>query len=105
MPMSEALGRLTIDEDNVIRWTGLYDFVAMKGAGRDSPIALDYINDATITRVIRAAASDGSFDPAGALVTNGGGTMSYISGSNGNYRGTIEDNAALTDGVTYWVVV
>jgi hypothetical protein len=98
-------GDLFVGADNGIYWVGLHDRVAMKQAGRDSPIAADYINDATITWVIRAAASDGSFDAAGALVTNGDGTMEYIDGSNGNYVGTIEEAAVLTAGEIYWVVV
>lgn len=103
--MNDSIGRLTIDEDNLIRWEGLYDRVAMIQAGRQVPAAADYINDATITWVIRAAASDGSYDAAGALVSNGGGTMDYVTDSNGDYYGTIEDNASLTNGSTYWVVV
>lgn len=102
--MPEAPGQLTIDSDHGIMWSGLYDWVAMKQAGRDSPAAADYIDDATITWVIRAAAADGSYDSAGALVTNGGGTMSYITDSNGDYIGTIEDGASLTLGSTYWVI-
>lgn len=100
----EAPGQLTIDSDGVLFWAGLYDWLAMKSAGRDAPIAADYINDATITWVIRAAGTGGAYDAAGALATNGGGTMSYVTASNGNYIGTIEDGATLTVGSTYWVI-
>jgi|GEM_PF-5292347 len=90
----DIIGELFVASDNAIRWDGLYD-----------RIAREFITDATITWVIRAAATDGSFDAAGALVANGGGTMAYIAASRGNYVGTIEDDAALTAGSKYWIVV
>lgn len=102
--MNDSIGTLYIEEDNLIRWTGLYDKAAMVAAGRKRPAAADFINDATITWIIRAAAADGSYDSAGAQVSSGGGTMSYVDDSNGDYYGTIEDGAALTNGSTYWLV-
>jgi len=103
--MTDSEGNLFVNEDGEISWEGLHDRVAMKQAGRSVPATADYVNDATITWVIRAAAASGDFDPTGALVANGGGTMTYVTGSNGCYVGTIEDDAALTIGMTYWVVV
>lgn len=93
----DTLGRLCVGEDNAIRLRGLYDRLANSGSGA-------YVNDATITWVARAAAADGSFDASGALVTNAGGTMTYKTGSNGDYYGTIEDDAAFTAGSVYWIV-
>lgn len=94
---ADTLGRLYVDEDNAIWLRDLYDRLANDGSGA-------YINDATVTWVIRAAASNGDYDPSGSLVSNGGGTMTYKPGSNGDYYGAIEDDAALTAGTAYWVV-
>lgn len=103
--MNDSIGHLNIiGEDGLITWDGLFDRYAMKAAGRSVPSAADFINDATVTWVFRAAAADGSFDAAGALVSNAGGTMAYVTGSNGCYIGTIEDNAAFTNGATYWAI-
>lgn len=96
--MPDSLGNVYIDEDNAIWLRGLYDQLADSGAG-------GYVNDATVTWVFRAASADGSYNAAGALVSNAGGTMTYKTGSNGEYYGTIEDNAAFTAGTAYWCVV
>lgn len=103
--MSESVGNLNIlGEDGLIEWDGLYDAYAMRLAGRDTPSDADFINDATVVWVFRAAAANGDYDAAGALVTNGGGTMTYVPSSRGNYIGTIEDDAAFTLGATYYAI-
>ena len=94
---ADTLGRLTLDEPNGVWLRGLYDKLASSGAG-------GYVNNATGSWVIRAAAADGSYDAAGALVSNGGGTFTYKTGSSGDYYGTIAANAALTAGNTYYIV-
>ena len=94
---ADTLGRLMIDEPNGVWLRGLYDKLANSGAG-------DWVNNATGSWVIRAAAADGSYDANGALVSNGGGSFTYQTGSSGNYYGTIAANAALTAGNTYYVV-
>lgn len=95
--MPDSLGNLYVGEDNAIWLRGLYDQLANSGLG-------DYINDATITWVFRAAAADGSFSAAGALISNAGGTMTYLADSNGDYYGTIEEDAAFTAGTPCWCV-
>lgn len=96
--MPDSLGNLYVGEDNAIWLRGLFDQLANSGQG-------GYVNDATITWVFRAASADGSFNASGSLVANAGGTMTYLADSNGDYYGTIEDDAAFTAGTKYWCVV
>lgn len=58
-----------------------------------------YINDATITYAVK--------DSAGATVSGGTGTLSYVTGSNGDYKGTIPDSVTslLTENALYDVVI
>ncbi len=68
------------------------------------PITAAFVNDATGTAELK--------NPAGDVVTNGGSiTLSYIASSEGDYRGTLPDNAAINDGSSsgdgpdYWLEV
>lgn len=98
--MPDSIGTLTIGEPNLVRWRGLYDKLNKR-----------YVNTASITWIFRAANADGSFNAAGALVSNAGGTMALDTGndgvtpsSTGDYVGTVAYNAAFTDGSTYYEV-
>ena len=99
------VGRLMVGEPNGLYWTGMFDEVAMKQASRDSPIAADYVNSGTLTFVTKPAAADGSYNSGATNVTSGGGSMTNVSGSNGNWIGTMAAAAELTAGTTYWVVM
>ena len=54
-----------------------------------------YINDATVTATLK--------DKLGANVTGQSWplTMTFVSSSNGTYRGTLEDGLSLTEGESY----
>jgi hypothetical protein len=98
--MPDSIGTVYIGEDNLIRWRGLYDKKQRR-----------YVNDATIVWIFRAANADGSYNAAGAPVSNAGGTMDLDTQNNGDdsetgdYVGVIEDDAAFTEGATYWAIV
>lgn len=75
-------------------------------AGSDNVVEADgvtnklddsYINDATATVVLR--------DADLAVVTGGSVSMSYVTGSNGTYRGTIPYTVSMTVGAKYYVDV
>lgn len=77
---------LAISSDNIVTVSGLFDVVTSS-----------FLNDATV---------------AGAILNSAGSTvatfsLSYISGTNGNYRGTITAavSATLTAGTTYTLQV
>lgn len=87
-------GNLYIGEDLLVEWgnpdipgSGLYD----NNLG-------SFVNDATVT--FQLYQSDGT-----TAVTNASGTCSYITGSLGCYRGTLEDGSGptitLSSGTTY----
>jgi len=83
-------GNLYIGQDNLVEWgsvdeqgTGLYD----NNLG-------SFDNSATVTFTLYQ--SDGT-----SAVSGGSGTCSYITGSQGCYRGTLEDGVSLTSGTTY----
>lgn len=73
-----------VDNDVVVR--GFYN----SGAG-------NYLNSATVTWALKNSSGT-------SLAT---GSCSYVSASNGNYRGTIDstDTASLTENATYYVEV
>ena len=77
---------LAINADNYLRYYG----------AQDSETG-DYLNSGTCTYSLRE--EDGT-----ELAT---GTLSYVSGSNGNYRGILDsaDTAGLTDGERYVIVI
>ncbi len=62
-----------------------------------------YLNSATSTYVLSAAPTTPFGDPT--PVPGGTGTLSYVGGSDGNYRGTIAGSitALLTNGSQYFV--
>jgi hypothetical protein len=95
--MPDSIGAITLDEPNAIWWRGLWDSLASGGAG-------GYVNDGSISWVFRAANADGSYNSAGSQPSNSGGSMTYQTGSNGNYYGAVPYNAAFTRGSTYWLV-
>lgn len=71
---------LYIDSDSSIEIDALKD-----------PTDNTFVNDATVTANVKT--------PAGAVVSNGGPiTLSYIANSDGDYRGTLGDDAAINDG-------
>ena len=94
MPIGLRGGNLYIGEDLLVEWgdtdvpgSGLYD----NNLG-------SFVNDATVT--FQLYQSDGT-----TAVTNASGTCSYVTGSQGCYRGTLEDGTSptitLTSGTTY----
>ena len=82
--MSASAGQLYVDNDNTILLEDLYDTV---GAA--------YITDATVTWVLKNA--------AGTTITSG--SLSYVTGTSGTYRGNIEEDTALTVGAVYELTV
>lgn len=57
-----------------------------------------YVNDATVTFTLK--------DSNGTAVTGAENiSMSYVSSSNGQYRGTLQDTVTLTNGGTYYLEV
>jgi hypothetical protein len=68
---------LYLNADNNIKVTGLSD--------ADSG---DYLNSATVTYVIK--------NEAGSTITNGTGTLSYVTASNGNYLGVVDSAVMVT---------
>ena len=78
--------------------------------GNDTLLELDklrrastgaFINDATVTYAIK---SDSSGAP-GSTLSGGTGSLSYVTGSNGKYQGTIESSVTTTAGSLYWIEV
>lgn len=76
---------LYIDSDNLVEVTGLKD--ASSG---------DYINTADVAWSLKR-------HPSGTEVASG--SMDYVTGTDGNYRGTIENTATLMEGQRYWLDV
>lgn len=80
------------------------DFVATYG---DDPqqmqnaITSDYVNDATVTCTIKDLAGN-EVAPTGFSWPV---TLSYVSGSNGKYQGTIDKSIAISAGVSYWLEI
>lgn len=72
------------------------DWYATLNGAQDSGTG-DYLNTATVTAAVYSA--------AGAAVSGGGVTLTYVAASNGNYRGTLESTvtALLTAGAAYEV--
>lgn len=56
-----------------------------------------YENDATVTGQLT--------DTAGANITGGGITFSYVASSNGQYKGILPDTLSLTRGTEYWLTI
>lgn len=87
-----AGGILAIGGDNTVFWgdpnthgSGLYD-----------PTTGAFVNDATLTFTLK--------DSAGSAVNGASSvSMTYVSGTNGCYRGTMEDNVSLTENATYYL--
>lgn len=79
---SNTYHMLNISSTNVVTLTGLYDSVSAA-----------YVNDATVTAVLK--------DSDGATVYSF--SLSYVTSSNGNYRGSIPHatTATLEDGAKY----
>lgn len=69
--------------------------------GMQNPITAAYVNDATVTCTIK--------DLAGNAVTPTGFswpvTLSYVTSSDGIYRGTIDQDIAVSAGVSYWLEI
>lgn len=77
-----------VGNTNIIEITGLKS--AVEGS---------YVNDADVTVTVKDAddnAVSGQTWPA---------AMAYVAGSNGNYRGILEDDLALVDGSQYVAVI
>ena len=58
-----------------------------------------FVNDATVTVTIEDSLGtpiSGETFPV---------TMSYVTGSNGDYEGAVSENLALVDGTTYYAVI
>lgn len=83
--MSETI---YIDSDNLVTVDALYDNAAAA-----------YVNDATVTMTLK--------DRAGTEVSGETWpvTLSYVSGSNGKYQGTLSDTLTLSRGKTYEVTI
>lgn len=77
-----------VESDNLITLTGL------KNEATGS-----YVNSATVTATVKDL--DGTQLAGQTWPT----TMSYVSSSNGNYRGTLEDGASLVAGTMYVVEI
>lgn len=76
--------KLYIANDHVLELNGLKD--AVTGS---------YINSATVTAVLKDQVGNQVPGQTWPL------TLSYVSGSNGIYRGTLENTLSLTPGVRY----
>lgn len=76
-----------ISNDNLVTITGLRR--ADAGA---------YLNDATVTFTVTDT-EDAAVSGVATI------TMSYVSGSNGNYRGTLPDEASLVEGTNYIIKI
>lgn len=79
-------GPLYVGADNLIEYG-----TADKPLRRSDTGAL--VTDATVTFALKTL--------AGVTVTNGTGTCSYVSGSEGKYQGTLGANASLSDLTEY----
>lgn len=66
---------------------------------RITPIEDSYLNAATTATWELRTAADGG----GSQVSNG--SMTYVTGSNGEYVGGIDDAVVLTPGTTYWLTI
>jgi hypothetical protein len=76
-----------VGSDNRIELTGLRD-----------PDDDSYVNDATVTALLK--------DSADANTISGSSiTLTYVTGSDGNYRGSMPNTVSLTDGTSYYVHV
>lgn len=83
-------GQILIRNDNDFRVRGFRDT-------RITPLTDSYLNAATTaTWELRTAKS-----PGGSQVSSG--TLSYVTGSNGEYVGGIDDAVSLTEGTEYWL--
>lgn len=83
-------GSLYIGQDNLVEWGDVDE----QGTGLYDNNLESYDNSATVAFTLYQ--SDGT-----TAVSNGSGTCSYITGSQGCYRGTLEDGVSLTSGTTY----
>lgn len=72
--------------------TNMVEWVDMEHAASDSPR-----NDGTVTAVVK--------DSAGATVAGSSTAMSYVTGTNGLYRGYIASTISLTEGSTYYLEI
>lgn len=88
--MADAVTDLYIGETMSPTWDGL--------TGTNTLGATGYLNAATVTFVLYE--SDRTTAVAG-----GDGTLSYVTASDGDYRGTLASTAtaALTPGAVYWL--
>ena len=83
-------GQIFIRNDNDFRIRGFRD-------SRTTPLSSSYLNAATTaTWELRTAKS-----PGGSQVSSG--TMVYVTASNGEYVGGIDDAISLTEGTEYWL--
>lgn len=78
-----------IGSDQLLKVTGLID-----------PITSTYVNAATITATMYEA--DGTTEVAGQSWPL---TLGYVSGSDGDYRGILDDSRVLVEGRIYWIDV
>jgi len=87
-------GNLYIGEDNIVFWgdrdtpnSGLYDN-SLKS----------FVNDATVTFTLKNS-SNSAVSGASSV------SMSYVTGTNGVYEGTLEDGVSLTENATYYLEI
>lgn len=84
-----------LNEDRVLVWLG--------ASYTDATGTVQYLNSATITYAIKTV--------GGATVAGGTGTLDYVSGTNGNYRGVVEStvtaDTVLSEGTQYnvWITL
>ncbi len=80
---------LNVGENNVVRWNGLMDLFAEPH---------EYINDATLTMSLT--------ELDGTAVDNGTDlTLSYVTGSNGDYHGIVPKTVELVADTQYLLIV
>lgn len=82
------LATLLIGNDHIVELAGLHD-----------EISGSYLNAATVTARLKTVAG---VEVAGESWPI---TLTYVTGSNGNYRGTIEDAVVLESGKSYMLEI
>ena len=94
MPSGIRGGNLYIGEDNVVFW-GDTD---IPGSGLYDTVTKSFVNDATMTFTLK--------NSAGSAVSGASAvSMTYVTGSQGCYRGVLEDGVSLTENSTYYLEI
>lgn len=72
---------------------------------REASAPATYLADATVTFGLYTSEANALAEAS--VISGTNGTCTYVTGSNGNYRGTIADNqtALLTLDIVYWLGV